>query len=63
MQNLERLLNQSDHKPYPAYKALKGRYRFPFFTLSVDHVQGDPFAAPSALSLRIDAAHHGLPKE
>ena len=63
MQQLERLLNQSDHKPYPAYKALKGRYHFPLFTLSIDHVQGDPFAAPSSLSLRINAAKHGFPKE
>lgn len=63
MQNLERLLNQSDHKPYPAYKSLKGRYHFPLYTLSIDHVQGDPFAAPSSLSLWIDAVRHGFPKE
>ena len=63
MQHLEQLLSQNDHKPYPAYKALRGRYRFPVFTLSIDHVQGDPFAAPSSLSLRIDAARHGFPKE
>ena len=63
MQNLERLLRQSDHRPYPAYKALRGRYTFPLYTLSIDHVQGDPFAAPSSLSIRIDAARHGFPKE
>ena len=63
MQQLERLLSQSDHKPYPAYKALKGTYRFPWFVLSIDHVQGDPFAAPSSLSLRISAENHGFPKE
>ena len=63
MQNLERLLNQNDHRPYPAYKALKGRYRFPRYILSIDHVQGDPFAAPSSLSLRIEKAVHGFPAE
>ena len=63
MQNLERLLNQNDHRPYPAYKALKGRYRFPLYALSIDHVQGDPFAAPSSLSLRMEKAVHGFPEE
>ena len=63
MQNLDRLLQQNDHRPYPAYKALKGRYRFPQYTLSIDHVQGDPFAAPSSLSLRIEKDKHGFPSE
>ncbi|MBR0145742.1 MAG: ABC-ATPase domain-containing protein [Eubacterium sp.] len=63
MQNLDRLLRQNDHKPYPAYKALKGGYHFPLYTLSVDHVQGDPFAAPSSLSIRIEKEKHGFPAE
>ncbi|MBR6173645.1 MAG: ABC-ATPase domain-containing protein [Eubacterium sp.] len=63
MQNLDRLLHQNDHKPYPAYKALKGQYRFPLYTLTIDHVQGDPFAAPSSLSIRIGKAKHGFPAE
>ena len=63
MQNLDRLLRQNDHKPYPAYKALKGGYHFPIYTLSIDHVQGDPFAAPSSLSIRIEKEKHGFPAE
>ena len=63
MQNLDRLLRQNDHKPYPAYKALKGGYHFPLYTLSVDHVQGDPFAAPSSLSIRIEKEKNGFPAE
>lgn len=63
MQKLEQLLYQTEHKSYPAYKSLKGTYRFPFYTLSIDHVQGDPFASPSALSIRIDASRHGFPRE
>ena len=63
MRHLEELLRQTDHKSYPAYKTLKGVYRFPLYTLSIDHVQGDPFAAPSSLSIRIEAARHGFPKE
>ena len=44
--DLQQLLRSIDHKSYPAYKSLKGIYRFPAYTLSIDHVQGDPFASP-----------------
>ncbi|MCR4656759.1 MAG: ABC-ATPase domain-containing protein [Lachnospiraceae bacterium] len=63
MNRLEQLLKQNDHKPYPAYKSLKGRYTFPTYILSIDHVQGDPFAAPSSLSIRMSAKQHGFPME
>lgn len=63
MRKLEQLLRENDHKPYPAYKSLKGRYTFQGFVLSIDHVQGDPFAAPSSLSIHMQAAQHGMPKE
>ncbi|MEL6385379.1 MAG: ABC-ATPase domain-containing protein [Cyanobacteria bacterium J06626_18] len=36
-----------DGQGYKAYKSLRGRYAFPDFTLHIDYVQGDPFAAPS----------------
>ncbi|MEW6019339.1 MAG: ABC-ATPase domain-containing protein [Pseudomonadota bacterium] len=38
-----------DGKGYKAYREIKGMYVFPRFTLWIDHVQGDPFAAPSRL--------------
>jgi predicted ABC-class ATPase len=41
------------HRGYPAYKSLQGAYRFPGYTLVIDHVQGDPFAAPSKLHIEI----------
>ncbi|MBR6150857.1 MAG: ABC-ATPase domain-containing protein [Lachnospiraceae bacterium] len=63
MRRLEQLLREVDHKPYPAYKSLKGRYTFQGFVLSIDHVQGDPFAAPSSLSIHLEAAQHGFPKD
>lgn len=63
MRKLEQLLRETDHKGYPAYKSLKGRYQFQTYELSIDHVQGDPFAAPSSLSIRIKAPQHGIPKE
>lgn len=50
---LKNLLMRIDHKGYPAYKDTKGIYQFPGCQLSIDHVQGDPFAAPSRLSVRV----------
>ncbi|MDB9526634.1 ABC-ATPase domain-containing protein [Oscillatoria sp. CS-180] len=38
-----------DGQGYKAYKSLKGQYAFSQFTLHIDYVQGDPFAAPSRL--------------
>jgi len=40
-------LQRLDGQSYKAYKAIKGDYDFGDFTLAIDHVQGDPFAAPS----------------
>ena len=58
---LRNKLNQIDHRGYPAYKELKGRYDFKDYVLSVDHVQGDPFAAPSRLSVWVKAEKAGFP--
>ena len=63
MRRLEQLLRDNDHKPYPAYKSLKGRYVFQGYELSIDHVQGDPFAAPSSLSIHLTDKQHGIPSE
>lgn len=53
-EELKKLLHQIDHKSYKAYKELKGTYRMQGYVLSVDHVQGDPFATPSHVRLFID---------
>ena len=53
MNKLKNELKRIDHKGYPAYKDLKGSYDFVKYTLNIEHVQGDPFASPSALSVRI----------
>ena len=50
---LRSLLSRIDHRGYPAYKDTKGQYRFPGYVLSIDHVQGDPFAAPSRLHIQV----------
>jgi predicted ABC-class ATPase len=51
--HLSQSLRQLDGKSYPAYKDLRGGYRFADFELWIDHVQGDPFAAPSRCCIRL----------
>ena len=60
---LKNLLMRIDHKGYPAYKDTKGIYQFPGYQLSIDHVQGDPFAAPSRLSVRVSGKDAGFPAD
>ncbi|MCS7222109.1 MAG: ABC-ATPase domain-containing protein [Anaerolineae bacterium] len=52
-EDLRETLRRLDGRGYPAYKDLASRYEFPNFTLFIDHVQGDPFAAPSRLRVRV----------
>ena len=54
-------LKTIDHKSYPLYKSLRGSYQFPKYILSIDHVQGDPFAAPSDVRVTVDAKSAGFP--
>ena len=60
-EDLRRMLRAVDHKSYPAYKDLRGAYSFGSFVLGIDHVQGDPFASPSRLSIQIDGAKAAFP--
>lgn len=60
-EDLRRMLRAVDHKSYPAYKDLRGAYFFGNFVLGIDHVQGDPFASPSRLSVQIDGAKAAFP--
>ena len=53
MEELVRKLRRIDGRGYKAYKELTGHYRFKDWTLEIDHVQGDPFAAPSKMRLRV----------
>ena len=61
--DLKNLLDRIDHRGYPAYKDTKGEYQFPGYVLSIDHVQGDPFAAPSKLSIHVKGKTAAFPKE
>lgn len=61
--DLDKLLMSINRKSYPAYKDLRGSYQFPGYQLNIDHVQGDPFAAPSKLSIQVKKAQAGFPEE
>lgn len=61
--DLRNLLERIDRRGYPAYKETKGEYRFPGYVLSIDHVQGDPFASPSRLSIRVSGKTAAFPQE
>ncbi len=58
--DLRQLLRQIDHKSYPAYKDTRGSYRFPGYILNIDHVQGDPFASPSKVSIAVAGKEAGF---
>ncbi|MCD7990395.1 MAG: ABC-ATPase domain-containing protein, partial [Clostridia bacterium] len=60
-QDLRRLLESIDWKGYPAYKDTRGSYDFTDYVLSIDHVQGDPFASPSKLSVFIPIQRAAYP--
>lgn len=62
MEKLRSQLLTLDGKGYKAYKAIAGCYSFPNFELSIDHVQGDPFATPSRISVRIEANRAAFPE-
>ncbi|MEA5509010.1 ABC-ATPase domain-containing protein [Crocosphaera sp. UHCC 0190] len=55
-QDLYNHLLKIDARGYKAYKDIKGSYQFPDFTLIIEHVQGDPFASPSKLIIKIPQA-------
>ena len=60
---LQDMLHSINRKSYPAYKSLKGAYQFKKYVLSIDHVQGDPFASPSHVSVKISHREAGFPAE
>lgn len=61
--DLKQMLRSINGKSYGAYKSLAGAYAFGTYTLWIDHVQGDPFAAPSKVRIVVNAKDHGFPAE
>ncbi|MUV36664.1 hypothetical protein JNUCC1_00467 [Lentibacillus sp. JNUCC-1] len=60
MNKLLQTLKRIDGNSYKAYKDIRGTYEFNNFTLYIDHVQGDPFAAPSKIRLVIPTDKRAL---
>lgn len=64
MHDKERLfqrLIQLDGRSYATYKELRGTYDFGAFALHIDHVQSDPFAAPSRMRACVPQASAAYP--
>ncbi len=52
-QDLYNTLLRLDGRGYKAYQDIKGNYQFTNFSLLIEHIQGDPFASPSKLIIKI----------
>jgi len=60
-EDLRRTLRRIDGRGYKAYKDIEGAYNFKEYTLYVEHVQGDPFASPSRVRVRVPQSVAGFP--
>lgn len=58
--DLKNTLNAINRKSYPAYKDTRGSYQFNDYILNIDHVQGDPFASPSRVSILVPGSKTGF---
>ena len=54
-------LRDIDRRSYPAYKSLAGSFGFGGYILHIEHVQGDPFAAPSRLRVEVSRRTAAFP--
>jgi len=61
--DLQTILARIDGRGYKAYKDLAGSFGYAHFTLFIDHVQGDPFAAPSKIRVRIPSTVAKIPPD
>ncbi|MBN2489968.1 MAG: ABC-ATPase domain-containing protein [Planctomycetes bacterium] len=62
-EKLLRILETIDGRGYGAYRDIAGRFDFGEFILFIDHVQADPFAAPSRVRVNLPAGIAALPPE
>ncbi|MHC4527081.1 MAG: ABC-ATPase domain-containing protein, partial [Planctomycetota bacterium] len=61
--DLRTTLRRIDGRGYKAYKDLKGVYDFDDYVLYIDHVQGDPFASPSRVRVRVSQKQTQFPQD
>lgn len=61
--DLKRELDRINGRGYKSYKDLEDQYKFDNYVLSIDHVQGDPFASPSRVRVIVENKVNKFPKE
>ncbi|MGD9344707.1 MAG: ABC-ATPase domain-containing protein [Candidatus Aminicenantes bacterium] len=61
-EDLKRILQRIDGKGYKAYRDIEGAFDFGDYRLFIDRAQGDPFASPSRVRVRVDRAVAGFPE-
>jgi predicted ABC-class ATPase len=62
-EDLKKILIRINGRGYKAYKDIRDTYAADIYTLIIDHVQGDPFAAPSRIRVRLTQKEAGFPEE
>ncbi len=62
-EELGKMLTRIDGMGYKSYKGIEGSFDFGDFTLCVDHIQGDPFAAPSRVRVMVPQQQARIPGE
>lgn len=63
METLKNSLSRIEGRGYKSYKQIEGKYTFPGYQLFIDHAQGDPFAPPSAVRVRIVSSSAQFPAD
>lgn len=58
---LRQQLLKIDNRGYKSYKSIEGTYQYKDFTLIIDHVQGDPFALPSRMRVKLPQSFAEVP--
>jgi predicted ABC-class ATPase len=61
--DLRKKLYEIDGRGYKAYKDITGQYKYNGYVLSIDHVQGDPFASPTKARVTVPMEKAGFPPE
>lgn len=62
-EDLEKTLQRIDGKGYKAYKDIEGAFDFREYLLYIDRAQGDPFASPSHVRVRVHSDTAGFPDD
>ncbi len=61
--DLKDLLKKIDGRGYKAYKEVSGIYECTGYRLFIDHVQGDPFASPSEVRVKVPQTKARFPSD